>query len=84
MFDIAEFFLESEEFVSNHGNSLSDDDYLTMLYANAFDRAPDANGFEYWSDMLEESTVDHGDVMTHFAFSDEMQIKHLAEGFIFA
>ncbi|QKS25843.1 DUF4347 domain-containing protein [Vreelandella titanicae] len=84
VFDIAEFFLESEEFVSNHGNSLSDDDYLTMLYANAFDRAPDANGFEYWSDMLEESTVDHGDVMTHFAFSDEMQIKHLAEGFIFA
>ncbi|CAD5286494.1 DUF4347 domain-containing protein [Halomonas sp. 156] len=84
VFDIAEFFLESEEFVSNHGNSLSDDDYLTMLYANAFDRAPDADGFEYWSDMLEESTVDHGDVMTHFAFSDEMQIKHLAEGFIFA
>ena len=83
-FDIADAFLASEEFVSDHSNSLSDDDYLTMLYANAFDRAPDADGFEYWSEILEAPTVDRGDVMTYFALSDEMQIKYLAEGFIFA
>ncbi|ASK21432.1 DUF4214 domain-containing protein, partial [Halomonas sp. N3-2A] len=84
MFDIADFFIESEEFTDDHGSSFSDDDYLTLLYANAFDRAPDADGFAYWSDVLEEPTVDHGDVMTYFATSEEMQVKHLAEGFIFA
>ncbi|UQI40282.1 DUF4214 domain-containing protein [Vreelandella venusta] len=84
MFDIADFFIESEEFTDDHGNRFSDDDYLTLLYANAFDRAPDADGFAYWSDVLEEPTVDHGDVMTYFATSEEMQVKHLAEGFIFA
>ncbi|MGY4878559.1 DUF4214 domain-containing protein, partial [Vreelandella aquamarina] len=84
MFDIADFFIESEEFTEEHGNSFSDDDYLTLLYANAFDRAPDADGFAFWSDVLEEPTVDHGDVMTYFVTSEEMQVKHLAEGFIFA
>ncbi|MGO3783788.1 MAG: DUF4214 domain-containing protein, partial [Vreelandella alkaliphila] len=84
MFDIADFFIESEEFTDDQGSRFSDDDYLTLLYANAFDRAPDADGFAYWSDVLEEPTVDHGDVMTYFATSEEMQVKHLAEGFIFA
>ncbi|BCB09513.1 hypothetical protein HHSLTHF2_34030 [Vreelandella venusta] len=84
MFDIADFFIESEEFTDDHGSRFSDDDYLTLLYANAFDRAPDADGFAYWSDVLEEPTVDQGDVMIYFATSEEMQVKHLAEGFVFA
>ena len=82
--DIADFFFESDEFVSEYGDSIGDDDFLTLLYQNAFDRAPDTEGLEYWSEALETEQVDQGDVMAYIASSDEMQTKYLAEGFIFA
>ncbi|MBT2774584.1 DUF4214 domain-containing protein, partial [Halomonas sp. ISL-60] len=82
--DIADFFFESDEFFSEHDDSLGDDDFLTLLYQNAFDRTPDAEGLEYWSEALEAEQVDQGDVMAYIASSDEMQTKYLAEGFIFA
>lgn len=63
---------------------LGDDGFVTLLYQNAFDRAPDVEGLEYWAEALEAEQVDHGDVMAYIASSDEIQTKYLAEGFIFA
>ncbi|MDW0360249.1 choice-of-anchor L domain-containing protein [Halomonas venusta] len=84
LFEVADYFLASEEFVSEHGDNLDADDFLMVLYDNAFDRAPDAEGLEYWSEVLVTEQAGQGDVMAYFASSDEMHSKYLAEGFIFA
>ena len=84
LFDIADFFFDSEEFASVNGDDMDNEDFLALLYDNAFERTPDAGGVEYWSGALEDGVVDQGDVMAYFASSDEMQTKYLAEGFIFA
>ncbi|WAM51062.1 DUF4214 domain-containing protein, partial [Vreelandella venusta] len=84
LFEVADYFLASEEFVSEHGDNLDADDFLMVLYNNTFDRAPDAEGLEYWSEVLVTEQAGQGDVMAYFASSDEMHSKYLAEGFIFA
>ncbi|WP_193060352.1 DUF4214 domain-containing protein [Halomonas sp. 3A7M] len=84
LFEVADYFLASEEFVSAHGDNLGDDDFLMLLYDNTFDRAPDAEGLEYWSEVLGAEQAGQGDVMAYFASSDEIHSKYLAEGFIFA
>lgn len=84
LFDIADFFVGSEEFSANNGDDVSDEAFLTLLYDHAFERTPDAGGLEYWTGVLEEGLADEGEVMAHFASSDEMQTKYLAEGFVFA
>ncbi len=47
-------FLQSAEFRTIYGDpgSVSDTQFVTLLYANALDRAPDQGGFEYWLNAL--------------------------------
>ncbi|MDR3441040.1 DUF4214 domain-containing protein [Telmatospirillum sp.] len=48
--DIANGFLVSNEFTQTYGtvSSLSDTQYVTLLYENVLHRAPDPSGLSYW------------------------------------
>lgn len=52
---IVEGFLDSAEFQGAHP-SISDGDFVTLLYRQALFRAPDAGGFTYWTGLLASGT----------------------------
>jgi hypothetical protein len=65
-------FLSSPEFTALHGalDSLSDSDFLTLLYDQALNRAPDVGGFDFWMDAL-ESGARRDEVATGFVVAQE-------------
>ena len=69
---MAEFFMQSEEFTRLYGaeESLSDEAFLTLLYANVLDRIPDQAGFDFWSDA-QANGVNRAEVLQHFSESVE-------------
>ena len=44
--------------------------FLTLLYVNALDRRPDAEGFAFWRDQQEQG-VTRADMMVYFSESAE-------------
>ncbi|MEO1456662.1 MAG: DUF4214 domain-containing protein [Pseudomonadota bacterium] len=70
---IAAFFLESDEFAARFGDpdTLSDEAYVTTLYDNVLNRAPDADGFAFWSAVLADSGNDRNALLRAFAESAE-------------
>ncbi len=80
---IANEFYLSEEFTSTYGD-LDDAGYITQLYANVLDRAPEQSGFDYWTGQLTQE-MDRSEVMARFSDSlenkinTEVQLSGLAE-----
>lgn len=68
---IAEQFAVSEEFRNSYGAQQSTGDFVTLIYRNLFDRAPDAEGFAYWTNLLDTGQTFRGVVMTYFSMSQE-------------
>jgi len=68
--DIAQGFIASAEFTALYGADLSNTDFVTRLYANILDRAPDAGGFDYWLYALNNGYA-RADVLANFSESDE-------------
>ena len=64
-------FLISAEFVALYGADPSVDTFLTALYANVLDRAPDPAGFDSWSSLLASGQLDRADVLIGFSESIE-------------
>lgn len=69
---MADFFMQSPEFEQLYGNpnTLSDLDFLTLLYANVLDRTPDGPGFEFWSDQ-QDAGLNRAEMLAHFSESTE-------------
>lgn len=65
--ELARGFLYSQEFVNKN---LSNEDYVTVLYATFLGRTPDAVGFDYWVSRLENG-ASRDDVFLGFAYSPE-------------
>lgn len=75
---IAGAFTASPEFAAKYGN-LSDNQYVTQLYANVLDRAPDSAGLAFWLAQLSSgASRDH--LLVAFANSPEA-INNAAIGF---
>ena len=72
--DTAEFFSISPEFVETYGD-LDDEGFLTVLYRNVMDRAPDGPGLAYWSEQLAIGTK-RSRVVLLFADSPEFKGKY--------
>ena len=53
MVEVAARFIDSNEFRTLYGANASDGDFLIGLYRNVLDRAPDAGGYAWWTDQLE-------------------------------
>jgi len=68
--DIAQAFIASAEFTALYGANVSNADFVTRLYANILDRAPDAGGFDYWLNALNNGYA-RADVLANFSESDE-------------
>lgn len=46
-------WLESDEFVEKFSDSLSDADFVRLLYLHVLDREPDDEGYDHWTAALE-------------------------------
>lgn len=66
---IAELFTRSQEFANRYG-SLTNTQFVTLLYRNVLERSPDAGGLKYWVDMLNGGKT-RGDILRGFSDSQE-------------
>ena len=81
---VAEFFLNSDEFAENVGdpNSLSDREFTEELYGNFLGREADNAGLDFWTGLVEaDNGFDRVDLLVEFATSDELRTKTPAPGF---
>lgn len=67
--DVAAAFQVLPEFESIYGKNVSDDVFLTHLYNNVLHRDPDAGGFEYWMNAMQNNGVTHTEILTLFSES---------------
>ena len=70
LWDTAEFFANSAEFQAMYG-SLTNEEFVTLVYANVLNRAPEAGGFAFWTGELNDGTRDRGECMVGFSESPE-------------
>lgn len=71
LLDVARSFVNSAEFKTNYG-TLDNTQFLTLLYANVLDRAPDSAGLAYHLANLERG-VERAQILTDFSVSAENQ-----------
>ena len=67
--DIAAKFAGSSEFKTKYG-TVSNPQFLDLIYDNLFDRSPDPSGKAYWTKKLNEG-MSRGKVMVQFSESEE-------------
>lgn len=69
---IASIFLDSPEFTNRFGDddAMSTSQFLTVMYQNALDRAPDASGLAYWTGQM-NAGMSREMVLINFAGSAE-------------
>ncbi len=70
---VSEAFAGSSEFVQRYG-SLSNRDFVKLVYVNVLGREPDENGYSYWVGVLDRGTP-RGEVMVGFSESSEFKVK---------
>ncbi|MDO9266713.1 MAG: DUF4214 domain-containing protein [Sulfurimonas sp.] len=68
--DVADEFIQSDEFISLYGDNVSDEDFVNLLYANVLKREADEDGFNGWLNQLNNGTS-RSDVLLGFSDSDE-------------
>lgn len=68
--EISDFFAASEEFQTTYG-SLSNAEFVNLIYQNVLGREADSGGLAYWANELETSAKTRGQVMTGFSESPE-------------
>jgi len=71
-------FLASDEFVALHGSSLTDAQFIDLLYLTVLDREGDAGGVGFWNDYL-ATRGDRAGVLMHFTESLEYVGNSLAD-----
>ena len=67
---ISESFALSQEFGQRYG-SLDNEQFVTLIYHNVLERAPDANGKAYWLDRMNHGGLTRGALMVGFSESTE-------------
>ena len=68
---LSDGFIVSAEFIALYGADSSNTTFLTALYANVLDRAPDPVGFNSWNTLLTTGALDRADVLVGFSESLE-------------
>ena len=67
---ISQAFATSPEFTSRYG-SQDNAQFVTQVYQNVLNRAPDSGGFAYWTGQLNGGMLTRGQVMLAFSESPE-------------
>ncbi|CAN7442494.1 DUF4214 domain-containing protein [Pseudoduganella sp. LjRoot289] len=68
-------FLTTPEGVALYGSAPSNAELLTKFYANTLHRAPDAGGYAYWMNILDNHLASSGQVLASFSESPENQAQ---------
>lgn len=66
---VSEFFTGSQEFQQLYGY-LNDRQFVDLVYGNVLRRTPDASGYAFWIDQMENG-LSRGDLMVYFSGSPE-------------
>lgn len=66
----AQAFTESPEFATLYGPSVSNRDFVTLLYQNILNRSPDHAGYDYWLNEIGQSG-NRGGMIVSFSNSGE-------------
>ncbi|WUR12320.1 DUF4214 domain-containing protein [[Empedobacter] haloabium] len=74
IYEVAQRFIESEEFQRTYGSAPSDTDFLTNLYRNALHREPDQPGLDSWLHSISLG-VSRAEILYGFAESAENQAQ---------
>jgi hypothetical protein len=70
--EMAARFVDSAEFKSLFGASVSSEQFLYKLYFNILDRTPDREGFLWWLNELTDATpITWAEALARFADSPE-------------
>lgn len=69
--EVSAMFQQSTEFITKYGTNVSAGDFVTLLYQNVLDRAPDAGGLSTWTNLLDTSQWSRADVLIGFSESTE-------------
>jgi len=69
---VAQNFINSEEFATTYGtpSTVSNNEFINLLYANVLDRKPDAGGYESWNNNM-NGGMSRAEVLAYFAESPE-------------
>jgi hypothetical protein len=67
---VSNSFASSSEFKNKYG-SLTNAEFVTLVYKNVLKRNPDAGGLAYWTKQLDTAKASRGRVMTQFSESNE-------------
>lgn len=70
LLSISEFFAQSAEFRDRYG-SLSNAEFVNLVYLNVLGRAGDQGGVAFWNDQLDRGLRSRGSLMTGFSESPE-------------
>lgn len=70
---IAAGFIGGSEFTDTYGSTVTNELFLTKLYANVLDRPYDQAGFDFWMDSLQNHGISRAAVLDQFAESAENQ-----------
>jgi hypothetical protein len=72
--EISSHFAASPEFASTYG-SLSNGQFVTLVYNNVLGRDPDGPGLFFWKAQLDSSAMTRGQVMVAFSESSEFATR---------
>lgn len=71
---VSAYFAGSSEFRNTYG-SLDDAKFVTLIYRNVLDRAPEPAGFRYWVGQLQAGRTSRAAVMVGFSESSEHRTR---------
>lgn len=71
--DIAQGFMQSQEFKNMYGANPANSEMVQKFYQNVLHRAPDAGGLQYWTSILDNQHANGAQVLASFSESAENQ-----------
>jgi serralysin len=74
---VAQHFIDSPEFQATYGNT-TDTQFITLLYQNVLNRAPDPGGLQFHLDEFAHGES-RADMLTHFSESPENQANVIGQ-----
>lgn len=72
---VSDFFAKSSEFRRTYG-SLSNEQFVSLVYTNVLGRVGDQAGYNYWLKRLNDKKITRGGLMTQFSESSEFKRKY--------
>jgi hypothetical protein len=72
---VSDYFAKSSEFQRNYG-SLSNEQFVSLVYTNVLGRVGDQQGYEFWLKRLNDKKITRGGLMIQFSESSEFKRKY--------